>query len=242
MRRFGERFLVVYSGGLTLALAAVVLMGARDTKPATFEEINVQRINLREPDGTLRMVVSNRSRFPGATLKGREYAHDRGAAGMIFYNDEGSENGGLIFSGKGTGPDGKPQTFGHLSFDPYHRDQALALGMYEQAGSNRTGLSVNDVGDEPIEATLEAMERFSKLPEGERQAATERHFAGRPPQLVPRLFAGRSLDGDAAVQLRDGEGRVRMQLQVREDGQARIEFLDAAGKVQHAIAPPAGAE
>lgn len=55
------------------AAVDIGLMGARDTRPATFEEIDVQRINLREPDGTLRMVVSNRTRFPGGMVKGREY-------------------------------------------------------------------------------------------------------------------------------------------------------------------------
>jgi len=42
-------------------------------------------------------------------MKGKEQPHPGGnrGAGIIFYNDEGSENGGLTFSGR-TGPDGEP--------------------------------------------------------------------------------------------------------------------------------------
>lgn len=45
------------------------------------------------------MVVSNRVGFPGAIPGDREYRHPREAGGMIFFNDEGMENGGLVFGG-----------------------------------------------------------------------------------------------------------------------------------------------
>src|SRR5262249_31641930 len=47
------------------------------------------------------MVISNKSDFPGIIFKGREIRHDsrRDVAGVIFFNDEGAENGGLIFTG-----------------------------------------------------------------------------------------------------------------------------------------------
>lgn len=49
------------------------------------------------PDGTPRMVISNKSLFPGIVIKRQEHLHpDRQSAGMLFFNDEGTENGGLI--------------------------------------------------------------------------------------------------------------------------------------------------
>lgn len=231
--RYSERFLVVYSGVLTVALAAVLLTGARSTGTATFDEIDVQRINLREPDGTLRLVVAGRDRFPGGIVKGREYPFERGVAGMIFYNDEGTETGGLVWRGK-AGEDGRPVTGGHLSFDPYHRDQALGLSMQQGRGGYESGLTVNDVGDTPIEELLQAMERIRGLPEAER-AAAQQAFADNAQPLVPRLFVGRTRDGIAALQLRDGSGNTRLQFRVEEDGAARIDFLDADGKVQRTL-------
>jgi hypothetical protein len=58
---------------------------------------NVQRINVVEPDGTLRLVLSNHSRLPGVIVRGKERPFARPQAGMLFYNDEGTENGGLVF-------------------------------------------------------------------------------------------------------------------------------------------------
>lgn len=86
-----ERYLACYSGLLTLVFAVVVLTGAAQSRVAKFEQIDVQRINVREKDGTLRMVVSGHDTFPGLIVRDKEYPHPRPQAGMLFYNDEGTE-------------------------------------------------------------------------------------------------------------------------------------------------------
>ena len=94
------RLLAVYSALLTTLLAAFTLAGSAAAKVQRFDEIDVHRINLREPDGTLRMVMSNHARLPGVIVRGKENPPvDRPYAGMLFYNDEGTENGGLVFGG-----------------------------------------------------------------------------------------------------------------------------------------------
>ena len=50
---------------LTVAAARGLLMEAADTGNAHFDVLDVERINLREADGTLRMVIANGQRFPG---------------------------------------------------------------------------------------------------------------------------------------------------------------------------------
>jgi hypothetical protein len=46
-------------------------------------------INVREPDGTLRMVISNHARLPGVVVRAKDNPPvDRPYAGMLFYNDE----------------------------------------------------------------------------------------------------------------------------------------------------------
>ncbi|MDA8350742.1 MAG: hypothetical protein M0038_18445 [Pseudomonadota bacterium] len=82
-----------------------------------FGTIDVQRINVVEPNGALRMVISDQARFPGAIVKGKQYPFDRHTAGMIFYNSEGTENGGLIFGGRKQA-NGTVTSYGHLSFAP----------------------------------------------------------------------------------------------------------------------------
>ena len=55
------------------------------TDPAV--QLDVQRINLREPDGTLRMVMSSAGRSPGIYVKGKEFPHPMGRkdAGFLFH-------------------------------------------------------------------------------------------------------------------------------------------------------------
>ena len=98
------KILVVYSAVVTTVLGGFTLAGtaaarAQD-KVQQFDEIDVHRINVRELDGTIRMVISNHARLPGVVANGKHNAPvDRPYAGMLFYNDEGNENGGLVFGG-----------------------------------------------------------------------------------------------------------------------------------------------
>src|SRR5262249_204055 len=121
MRIFtNQRFLAIYSGILTSVFAVTVLSGfAVVEKLKTFEQINVQRINLVKPDGTLRMVISNHAKLPGIIVRGKEEKYDRPQAGMLFYNDEASENGGLIFGGRKNSKGEVVDSGGSLSFDKY---------------------------------------------------------------------------------------------------------------------------
>src|SRR5205085_9417185 len=95
-----QQALITYSAVLSTTFAIVLLMGAKAHRSQTFDEIKVHRIDVVEPDGTLRMVISDRDRLPGVIVKGKEFRKvDRPGAGMLFYNNEGSENGGLVFGG-----------------------------------------------------------------------------------------------------------------------------------------------
>ena len=119
----------MYGAISTLALVIIAVSGFTVARQkASFGTIDVQRINVVEPDGTLRMVISNKDRFPGAIVQGKEYPFDRHTAGLLFFNDEGTENGGLIFGGQKS-KDGTTLSYRHLSFDRYDQDQELNLEM-----------------------------------------------------------------------------------------------------------------
>jgi hypothetical protein len=96
-----DQVLSLYAGVVTAVLGFTLLVAAAPAmKTAKFDQIDVQRINVREPDGTLRMVIADHARLPGIIVRGKEQPFDRPQAGVLFYNDEGSENGGLIFGGR----------------------------------------------------------------------------------------------------------------------------------------------
>lgn len=54
---------------------------------------------------------------------------------------------------------------------------------------------------------------------------------------TPRVFVGRATDQSSQVVLRDAAGKKRLVMRVSGDGEAAIDFLDAAGKVQRTVTP-----
>jgi hypothetical protein len=225
------RFLAIYSGVLTVAFAVVVLAGfAESRRKQTFDEIDVHRINVIEPDGTLRLVISNKAEFPGIIIKGKETPHpDRSTAGMLFFNDEGTENGGLIFGGS-KDKQGKVSSYGHLSFDQYEQDQVFSIDAGEENGKRTSELRVIDQPDHPITEDIAAAERIGKLPE-DRQAAAWKQFRATTPHSEPRIVLGRSDDRSVALRLKDEQGRDRLVIRVQPDGSPVVEFLDENGKI-----------
>jgi hypothetical protein len=65
------RWLVSYATVVT-ALVAVTAVTRRAPGNQEFNEISVHRINIVEPDGTLRMVNADHARLPGVIVRGKE--------------------------------------------------------------------------------------------------------------------------------------------------------------------------
>lgn len=183
-----------------------------------FGTIDVQRINVVEPNGTLRMVISDQARFPGAIIKGKQYPFDRHTAGMLFYNNEGSENGGLIFGGR-KHANGTVSSFGHLSFDRYDQDQTFSLDDDQDKTGQQTRIAFIDEPKWPITEVL-------KLPHSQWQ-----HFLKTHPRGKPRLTMERAPDGAVLLALKDKQGRTRLVLKVDSHGNPVIKLLGTNGNV-----------
>ncbi len=225
-----QRFLAIYSGVLTTIFAATILGGlAKRTDTATFDEINVQRINIVEPDGTLRMALSDKSRFPGLIIKRKEYPYDRKTAGVLFFDDEGTENGGLSFGGR-KDKNGHVQASGHLSFDQYDQDQVFSIDADEENGRRRSGLAIWDRGDYPILDAYEFSRHIQKLPPAQQQTEWSRFMALHPGD-ARRAYLGRTGDRSVGLRLMDESGHDRVSLRVNPDGSPVMQFLDATGKI-----------
>lgn len=144
MTKLNEKALIAYSTVASTALLAILLAGAASNKIATFDELKVHRIDVVEPDGTLRMVISNKERLPGVVVKGKEQPKvDRPYAGMLFYNDEGSENGGLVFGGHKNARGEVVDSGGALSFDKYGASEIVQLAGVDNITDHFVGLAVN---------------------------------------------------------------------------------------------------
>jgi hypothetical protein len=222
---FTQGVLMVYSGVLTIALCVWLLTASTPQRKASFDEIDVKGINLIEPDGRLRMVMSDKACFPGLIVKGKQYPHDRHTAGMLFFDDEGTENGGLIFGGM-KNKNGRVQSWGHLSFDQYMGDQVAVLNAEEDEGQRRSGIQFVDQPDLPMSLVTDALQ----LPPDQRRAKLGELYAGKN-QPQQRVYLGRRVDRSAALELKDTQGRDRIVMTVAADGTPSLRFLDESGKV-----------
>jgi hypothetical protein len=217
------------------ALALVAFQKATDIQ--RFKEISVERINLVEPNGTLRMTISDAARSPGWVFKGKPYPGRPKGAGMIFFNDEGEEDGGIGFGGRTV--DGKVTADGGMAFDQYQEDESVNIRYSDENGRRRTGLSVNDRADMPISDLIARRDSLRALPAGPARdsAMTAFVYNNGHPLAAQRLFAGRDPNKNAVINLSDPLGHTRLRLVVDSTGSASIDFLDAAGHVTKTVTP-----
>ena len=208
-----------------LASAALRQRGASQT----FEEITVQRLNVVDANGTLRLVASNKDRMHPGVLDGVTINRPRPVAGLIFFNDEGDEVGGLTITGQER--DGQRRANALLAFDQFKQDQTVAISYSETNGQRTAGLQVWDRSDRPLSELITKLNAANAMTDAAaRDAAIAAARAAAPPG-PRRVFVGKTQERAAVVSLADANGKPRLNLKVEADGTASIEFLDADGKV-----------
>ena len=144
-----QKFLLIYSSLVSTALLCFVLIAATKPQTSDLDELRVHRIDVVEPDGTLRMVLSNKSRLPPVIVKGQErpeMGEPRPQAGILFYNDEGTENGGLIFGGRKNEKGEIVDSGGSLSFDKYGAGQIIQLAGVDDKDDRFAGMGITQGG------------------------------------------------------------------------------------------------
>ena len=219
---------------VSFALAAFFSATAftRQNSTQRIDELTVQRLNVVDANGTLRFVLSNKDRMHPGVMDGVTINRPRPVAGMLFFNDEGDEVGGLTYSG--TDDNGRRANAG-IMFDQLKQDQTIGISYAENNGQRSAGLQVWDRSEQPLSDLIRALNAANALPEGaERDAAIKAARAKAPPG-PRRLFVGKSTDKSSTVSLADATGTPRLILKVDADGAAAIEFLDADGKITQRI-------
>ena len=116
---------------VVVLLISTVILGIKlfTEKTKTLTELTLQRLNIVEDNGTLRMVISNKGmQHPGA-IDGKNLPARERDGGIIFFNDKGDECGGLIYGGN------EKEASMTYSIDQYKNDQIMQL-QYAQKGAN----------------------------------------------------------------------------------------------------------
>jgi len=181
------------------AVAAQSSAAARST---TFDTLTVQRINVVDPDGKFRLVIANSAKLPGAILHGKAYPRDvnNDTAGVIFYNVQGDETGGLAL-GEQHGHQTAPLIF-DCSYQPTD-----CIRIWKQEDMDGSGLR-------------ESFDIFDRRPYTGRVEST---------QGIQRISL-EDENQNAQLQISDPQGRPRVRIGVDKAGEPSIVMLSPDGK------------
>jgi hypothetical protein len=201
-----------------------------------FKVINAERINIREKNGILKAALSNSAGFNEGQRA------DQGAvrlSGLMFYNEEGQETGGLVYLGKAI--HGGQDADVSLTMDQYNQDQNVYLHHVEHkdslGSSIEDGLTINSRPDwKGIKEEYSIYNEMNKLSPNDREElklkslqagkiSTRRAFYG-----VRRGVTNQEPYDDAGLFLKNKWGRDAIKIYVDKDNKPHFEIYDSYGK------------
>ena len=223
-------FLRLYVVVSSLALVFLTTTALRQAgKPQNLGEITVERINVVDANGTLRLVIANKDRMHPGVMDGTVIDRPRPVAGLLFFNDEGDEVGGLTITGQVR--DGARRASAGLMFDQLKQDQTIGLTYSEGNGQRTAGLQVWDRSDRPLSELIEQLNAANRIADPAEREAAIKKVRDAAPAGPRRVFVGKTADRSANISLADANGKPRLTLTVDATGSPRIEFLDENGKI-----------
>lgn len=232
-------YLQLYCAISTLLLGSLFVFGFTSQKKQKFSEIDVERINVVEKDGKLKMVIANKARRHPGIVDGIYFKDREGQrpAGMTFFSEKGDEIGGISFDGD----TGKGQS-GSLAFDKFRGDQTIQITHSEDKnGDYFAGLRVNDQ-NMPLSDYIARMEEVNKLPNPEEAYKASMELRSGDKATVSRMIIGKSKDKSSVIEMNDGKGKPRIKISVQKDGNPKLEFLDENGKMIYSLPEDAKAK
>lgn len=241
------RLLKAYAVGTTICLVVLLLTAFQSERKQKFGEVDAERINIVEPDGRIDMVITDKVHFPPPVWKGkpmdvgRQGTTGQGLPGIIFYNGEGTEDGGLAFSG-GT-RDGKYEAGAGLIFDQYDQDQIVGIEYDDDNGERSAGLHVWERPNSPLIDLIRKQQSIQSMPNGPEKDAALKQFQEQASRGdfggQSRVFVGKNEKNTSEVTLADAQGKPRIRMTVESGGRPTLEFLDKDGKIVYSL-PPSG--
>jgi hypothetical protein len=205
-----------------------------------FGEIDVERINIVEKDGTVKMIITNVDRFPNGTAKINDRPTNENRkkrSGMLFFNEDGIECGGFIYDGRKTE---KGHSAGlSLTYDQYDGDQVLQLITedYKEGDKRFVGSSLR-FNDRPSKESqlrnAEIMKELDELRKKDPNASREKYKEYEAAGLigeVPRMMLGKSRSESNGLFLFDNKGMPRAMFHVDKQNNAKLDFFDEKGNI-----------
>ena len=230
--RVGMRLLKVYVFAAASLLIVFTLSAFQNQAQRTrFEVIDVERMNIVEKDGKVRIVLSNKARFPGLMVRGQENPYPRGVAGIVLINEDGTEYGTLATETRRAS--GDFGAYSGLRWGSFGQGQGVGMLYDDNNGQREAGVFITDAPTTAASQLLERGKAVQQMAEGPAKARAMAEL--RRAEGPKRITVARMKDQSAAVELSDPQGKPRLRLVVDRAGAPRVDFLDATGRVTRTL-------
>jgi hypothetical protein len=223
------RILKWYAAGLTLVL--LFLLGnlfLQKEKHLAISELDVERINVVENNGELKMVISNKQRQHPGMLNGKTLQPRERDAGIIFFNSSGDECGGLVYDGSAK------EASLSFSVDQFRNDQLMQLQYLQNTLGDSIkrhyGLKLWDRAESftlgQQVALVDSLKRLGNeaIMNEKIQLLKDKGLLG-----VERMFAGKTDENEVGLFIRDSKGRIRIKIFCDDKNQPRIAMFNEDG-------------
>lgn len=193
------------------------------------KSINVEKLNVVGKDGKVKMALFGEGNIPPPIMDGQDilpgHRQNEPYSGIIFYNGEGDECGGLVFGSK-KDESGKYHSGLSMTFDQYKQDQIVQMYVDDNNGDQSYGFQIYDRPTIPLPEIIEKSRNIQNIKdETERKEAIEHLNKGQH----QRIFLGKNRNGEVSVRLSDSNGKERIRMVVDIEDIPRMEFLDEQG-------------
>ena len=124
---------------LLINIILIVFLSYCLVKDNGVNELEVSRIDLKNKLGNNRVVISNEDKMPPPIMNGKKYERRFQPAGLLFYDKNGDERGGIAVS---------EDEETHINVIAFDYQNADAIGIIAQDNKHdnyfRSGLIIND--------------------------------------------------------------------------------------------------
>lgn len=231
-------FLIAYAVLSTLFIMFFAFSSfSNKDKNEKFDELVVKKITVIGEDNSPRMVLSNETRQHSGRMNGKDWAKRERPSGIIFFNNQGDECGGLVY--KATEEDGKIVSGMSFTMDNYKDDQVIQILNDEYYANGKStierGISINQFPEGTnIDERNQKLEELQKI-ENEKERKEKIRELFKNEGSVNRLFIGRTKGNSSGLFLSGPDGKPKMMIYVDEKGNPKIQTFNEKGEIKDLV-------
>ncbi len=231
-------FLMAYAVASTIFISFLALSSFTPTDNVKrFDEIVVKKLTVVSEDNLPRIVLSNENRQHSGRFNGKEMGKRERPSGIIFFNNQGDECGGLVYETKVK--DGKITSGMSFTMDNYNDDQVVQILNDEYYADGKAyiqrGININQY---PVGSNMEErnkrIEEINKITD-EKERDLKLNQLWEKEGSVNRLFIGRTKGNSSGLFLSGPDGKPKMMIYVDDMGIPKIQTFNDDGEIKDFI-------